>query len=119
MMDLQIYGIAMKRNIASLLTIFLVTVAGYASAQGWAGVKSGAISGIDVTSGQNFGLRVYMDGSPMCGEGSAAWAFANKDFDNYDALASLLTSAYMPGKQVGIYTTREGPYCRIGYAIFR
>lgn len=84
----------------------------------WDGVKSGKISGLDVTQAQNYGFRVYMDGTPMCGT-TESWAYINKDWDNYQAMVSLLTSAYLSGKTVAIYTNKVGSYCEIGYASFR
>ena len=84
----------------------------------WDGIKTGKITGIDVTGGQNFGFRVYLDGTPMCGT-TEVWAFANKDFDNYDALVSVITSAYLAGKTVTVLTNQDGVYCRIGYVMLR
>ena len=87
-------------------------------ANAWDGIKAGKVSGLDVTDGQNFGFRIYMDGTPMCGT-TEAWAYANRNWDNYDALVSLLTSAYLTGKQVVVHTTKNGPYCEIHYVAFR
>jgi hypothetical protein len=84
----------------------------------WDGIKNGKITGVDVTNAQNFGFRIYMDGTPMCGT-TEGWAYVNKDWDNYDALVSLLTSAYLAGKTVIVHTTKVGSYCEIGYAAFR
>jgi hypothetical protein len=84
----------------------------------WDGIKSGKISGIDVTDGQNFGFRVYMDGTPMCGT-DQAWGYINKDWDNYDAMVSVLTSAYFNGKTVMLHMVKTGPYCQIHYAVLR
>jgi hypothetical protein len=101
------------------LTISVLALLFCASpASAWDGIKVGKISGIDVTDGQNFGFRIYMDGTPMCGT-TEAWAFQNKDFNNYDAMVSLLTSAYFNGKQVIAYTTKVGTYCRLDYVALR
>lgn len=83
----------------------------------WDGAKGGNISGVEVTNAQNYGFRVYMDGTSMCGT-AATWAYINKNWDNYEAMVSLLTSAYISGKTVAIYTTRVGEYCEIGHAAF-
>lgn len=88
---------------AAYLAIAALPHAAYA----WDGAKSGKITGLDVTDGQNYGFRVYLDGSPMCGT-SEGWAYMNRDWDNYDAMAALLTSAYLGGKDVTIYTTKVG-----------
>jgi hypothetical protein len=87
-------------------------------AQGWAGQKTGKITGIDLTEGENFGFRLYMDGTSMCGT-TEVWAFMNKSWDNYQATAALLTSAYLTQKNVTVLTYRDGNYCRIGYVQFR
>lgn len=97
------------------LTLMMYAAPAYA----WDGATTGKIVGLDVvTSGQNFGFRIYMDGRPMCGT-SEAWAYLNKDRDNYDAMVSLLTSVYLTGKNVTILTMKNGIYCEIEYAQFR
>lgn len=104
-----------------------ITVAFFASlialvstpAMAWDGVTTGKIGGVDVvTDGQNYGYRIYMDGKPMCGT-SEAWAYVNRSDNNYDAMVSLLTASYLNGKIVTVYTNKNGPYCAIGYALFR
>ena len=100
--------------IVGLLSMFFMA----GSANAWDGIKPGKITGIDVTNAQNFGFRIYMDGTPMCGT-TEAWAYLNKDWDNYDAMVSLLTSAYLSGKNVVVHTTKSGVYCQIGYVAFR
>lgn len=94
-------------------------VLGSQSALAWDGIKSGKVSGIDVVSdGENFGFRVYMDGTPMCGT-SQVWAFINKSASNYDAVVSTLTAAYLSGKITVLHTMKNGEYCEIGYAMLR
>lgn len=86
-----------------------------ASALAWDGIKTAKLTGLHVVAdGQNFGFRIYLDGTPLCGT-DANWAYLNKDADNYDAMVSLLTSAYFSGKQVTVYTDKMGSYCKIGY----
>lgn len=85
----------------------------------WDGVKTGKITGIDVVSDAgNFGFRVYMDGTPMCGT-SEVWAFANKNVTNYDALVATVTSAYLAGKNITVLSNKAGIYCEIGYVQLR
>lgn len=88
------------------------------SAYAWDGAKTGKITAIDIAEGQNFGFRIYMDGNPMCGT-TDAFAYMNRDWDNYDAMAALLTSAYFSGKSVLVYTTKVGTNCKIGYVTVR
>lgn len=81
----------------------------------WDGGKTGKITGLDaVADGQNYGFRVYVDGSSMCGT-SENWAFINANASNYNAVVSLLTTAYLSNKTVEIYTNKNGIYCEIGY----
>lgn len=85
----------------------------------WDGIKTGKITGLDVVAdGQNFGLRVYMDGTPMCGT-SITWAFMNKSASNYDATVAVLTSVYLAGKTAVVHTMKNGEYCEIGYVMLR
>ena len=42
----------------------------------WDGQVTGVPFQIDVTDGANFGLRVYLTASPMCGT-SVNWAYLN------------------------------------------
>lgn len=81
----------------------------------WDGAKTGKITGLDaVADGQNYGFRVYIDGSAMCGT-SENWAFINANASNYNAVVSLLTTAYLSNKTVIIYTNKNDIYCEIGY----
>jgi hypothetical protein len=107
-----------RASVAALIGAYVLAFGGQASAQTWDGVKTGKITGIDTTDGVNFAFRVYMDGTPMCGS-SAGWAYMNSSWDNYQATAGLLTTAYISGKQVTIYTVRQGTYCEIHYVAFR
>ena len=104
----------------SIMFAAVVIFGAASSVAQWDGAKSGHITGIDVsTNGENYGFRIFIDGTPMCGSGTAEWAYVNKSADNYDALVSLLTSAYISNKTVGLHTTAQGQYCEIGYALFR
>jgi hypothetical protein len=84
----------------------------------WDGVKTGKISAIEVANAQNYAFRVWLDGSSMCGT-SHGWGYVNKDFDNYEAMVSTLTSVYLAGKSVTLFTTKTGEFCQIGYVIVR
>lgn len=106
----------LRRSTLKISVLALLLSASPASA--WDGIKVGRISGIDVTDSQNFGFRIYMDGTPMCGT-TEAWAYQNKDFNNYDAMVSLLTTAYFSSKQIVAYTTKVGSYCRLDYVALR
>ena len=120
-MSSDIWGQGMFRfraSVAVLIGVYVFSFGGPVSAQAWDGVKTGRITGIDTTDGANFGFRVYSDGTPMCGT-SEGWAYMNSAWDNYQATAALLTSAYTSGKQVTIFTVRQGVNCEIHYVAFR
>lgn len=106
----------LKTAVSAMLTAGIVLSASPALA--WDGVKTGKITGIDTTSGNNYGFRVWLDGTPMCGT-AENWAYMNRNWDNYDATAALLTAAYLASKTVVIYTDKNGNYCQIGYVSFR
>ena len=107
---------ASATKIATLIISFASLMS--SPVQAWDGSKSGKVTGIDLTGGQNFGFRVYMDGTPMCGT-TESWAYVNKDFDNYDAFVSVITTAYFSGKPITLITTKVGLYCHIGYVSLR
>lgn len=105
----------MLRKLAMAVMLMCASSQAYA----WDGMKSGKLTRVDVvTNGDNFGFRVYQDGSPMCGT-SESWGFVNKGDSNYDAMVALLMSAYMNGKSVTVLSTKEGSYCHIGYVVLQ
>lgn len=108
----------MKRTTKRVAAILLIAASislPSASTLAWDGIKTAKLTGVHVVAdGQNYGFRIYLDGSPLCGT-DATWAYLNKDADNYDAMVSLLTSAYFSGKSVTVYTDKVGSYCRVGY----
>lgn len=103
------------KKIATAVALICASSQAYA----WDGMKSGKLTRVEVvTNGDNFGFRVYQDATPMCST-SENWGFVNKGDSNYDAMVALLMSAYMNGKSVTLLSTKEGPYCHIGYAILQ
>lgn len=91
------------------LSMMLVT-----PASAWDGDKTGKITQIEVSAGTSYGFRIRLDGSgAMCA--SHAWAYMNITWDNYDAAASLLISAWLAGKTVRIYSNLTNGYCEIGH----
>ena len=50
----------------------------------WDGAVAGKIVGVDVTAGENYDLRIYLDSGAMCGNANA-WAYVNKSNPNYEA----------------------------------
>jgi hypothetical protein len=77
----------------------------------------GKIATIGVADATNYGVRVFLNpGQVMCGTGTPFWAFIPAGFNNYQAMLSLLTTSWIAGKNVVIYTTRTSSgYCEIGF----
>lgn len=101
------------------LVMAVIIMCASSQAYAWDGVKSGKLTRVDVvTNGENFGFRAFQDGSPMCGT-SEDWGFVNKGDSNYEAMVAVLMSAYMNGKSVTLYSTKEGAYCHIDYAVLQ
>lgn len=87
-----------------------------AKAQTWDGVVYGKVSGIDTAHGNNLDFRVYLDGTPTCGANTPHFAYINHDFDNYQATAALIMTAWATNRIVTLYTTKDANgYCKIGY----
>ncbi len=84
----------------------------------WKSIKTGKITDVDVvTNGVNFGFRVYMDETFMCGT-SENWAYISRSEGNCDEMVPLLTTAYLNVKMVAIRTNRNESYCSTGYIKF-
>jgi hypothetical protein len=100
-----------------LFSAMLATTAP-ATAQAWDGVATFKIARIDTTAGQNYGFRVHGD-QPMCGAGSPPWVYMNVTWDNYQATAALLTSAWLAGRTIIVFSTKDPTgNCLIGYVAF-
>lgn len=113
--ETNIWGVRMLKKLAT--AALLILTPSVTQAQAWDGMKTGKLTRIDVvTNGANFGFRVYMDVREMCGN-DGNWAFINKGDSNYDAMVALLLSAHMNSKSITLLSTKEGPYCHIGYVI--
>lgn len=90
------------------------------SAFAWDGVLTGRITNVEVSvNGENYGFRVHFAGQQACGTGSPSWSYLNKSATNYDAMVSMLTSSFLNGKPVTLYTTKVGQFCEIGHAAFQ
>lgn len=100
-----------------ILFVFLFLLSTYAYS--WDGAVSGKVAKIDVTSGENYGFRVYLEGYPkLCGN-DHNWAYLNETNSNYKTYVAVLLSAKAAKQDVVIYTNRKGAvangYCNIGY----
>lgn len=87
----------------------------------WDGVFTGKVAQIDlVSSGTNYGFRVYLENLPAICTGGPNWAYINSTEDNYQAIASALLLAYSSGKTVTIYSNLQSTgYCKIEYVTLR
>lgn len=102
-------------SVRSLAILGMLVYAGPLLAQAWDGVATFKIGRIDTTQGQNFGFRVHGN-QPMCGPGTPWWVYMNVTWDNYQATAALLTSAWLAGRQITVHSTKDAAgYCHIGY----
>jgi len=104
----------MKNIIACILILF-----SNQTLAAWDGHVSGKIARVDVTSGNNYGFRVILSGSPkLCGN-EHAWAYINESDSNYAVYVSVLLAAKAASQTVTLYVTRKGGaangYCHIGY----
>jgi len=87
-------------------------------AEAWDGADFGKITEVDMTGGNNFDVRVTLAGQSMCGDGTPTWAYLKHSYDNYQAIVSLVLTAWTTNKDVLIYTTKDGlGYCEIGYVV--
>ncbi len=90
-------------------------------ANAWDGIVSGAVAGFDVTSGQNYGFRVYLAGATSyCGATPPYdFAYINEADSNYKSYAAALMMAKVEGSLVTLHLMREGGACKIGYLAVR
>ncbi|WP_054113230.1 hypothetical protein [Marinagarivorans algicola] len=99
------------------LAQFLFTLNAYS----WDGAVTGKVSKVDVTSAENYGFRIVLEGEPaLCGN-SIKWAYLNSSASNYQTYVSMLLAAKMAQSTVTIYTHQTGSskYCSIGYISVR
>jgi hypothetical protein len=105
----------LKKNIV-LLSLFFISLNALAA---WDGTVVGKIKDVHVTSAENYGYRVVLDGSPkLCGN-NHTWAYLNKSDSNYETYVSVLLAAKFAKTNVTLYTTKStaNEYCHIGYIV--
>lgn len=88
-----------------------------APALAWDGAIAGQILQFDVTSGNNFGVRVTLKNSPLICTGGQTWAYINESDSNYKVYVAMLMMAKTQGSQVTLYTTQINGMCHIGYIV--
>ena len=97
----------------------LVLIAGLSymmSAQCWDGAQTGTVTQMDVTDGENFGIRVYLSsGVPMCTGSQNYWGYLNSTDSNYNTYVAAIMTAKATGGRLTIYLTNVNGFCHIGY----
>ena len=102
------------KRIAIVVVGSLMLMAGE-PALAWDGVVSGTIQSISVTQGQNYGFRVYLNGTTTTCSSGENWTYLNEADSNYKTYVSALMMAKAQGSIVTIYSNVENGYCHIGY----
>ena len=84
-------------------------------------VPQAKITYIEIQSGENYGFRVYLEGSPaMCDAGTKDWAYINESHSNYNTFVSALLAAKMSQTEVIIYANiRDGGFCEISSILLK
>ena len=81
----------------------------------WDGVVSGTIATVQITAGQNFGFRLFLNGVTTMCTGGPNWAYLNEADSNYKTYVAAFLLAKAQGNTVAVYTTLENGQCHIGY----
>lgn len=106
-------NIGVKNPAAGVVGILMLIASEPALA--WDGVVAGTIHALDVTQGENYGFRVYLNGVGSNCTGGANWSYINESDSNYKTFVAVLMMAKAQEAQVTIYTNLQNGYCRIGY----
>ena len=105
----------MRKQIIRFLLALLGILSTGSFAQAWDGTPIGTISRIDVTAGDNYGFRVYLEGSPPICNGQT-WAYLSSTDSNYNAYLAALLAARASNLSVELCVTQDATgYCHIGY----
>lgn len=105
-------------KVKEIFLMFMIVFPGTVLAT-WDGTESGKINRIEVTSGNNYGFRVLLEGTPaLCGN-EHNWAYLNETNSNYNTYVSVLLAAKLSNKAVTLFTRRKDGvstgFCNIGY----
>ena len=103
------------RRFGPKLIGLLLALSPASPALAWDGAITGKILRLDVTDPGNFSFRVILVGEPsMCSGGdNFAWLYTVDG--NYDGYVSTLTSAFLAGKTVTVFSNLQSGHCHIGY----
>lgn len=103
------------RRFGPKLIGLLLALSAASPALAWDGTISGKIGRIDVTDPGNFSFRVILVGEPTMCTGGYNFAYLNTVDGNYDGYVSMLTSAFLAGKTVTVFSNLQSGHCHIGY----
>ena len=110
----------MRTTVVSLALCALGAVAFPNPALAWSGQVSGVIFELDVTDGNDFGFRVFLPVTSMCGTSTPNWAYLNSSDSNYSTYAAALMMAKATSEGVTIFSNVDSSgYCHIGYVAFQ
>jgi len=84
-------------------------------ASAWDGAAAGVIYAMDVTSGNNYALRVSLVGVQNMCNGGPNWGYLNDTDSNYKVYAAALMMAKAQGTRVTVFSNFDGWACHIGY----
>jgi len=100
----------MKKIIIGML---LATVLSFS----WDGVVTGTIGKMSIADGNNYDLRLNINGATDICNGND-WAYLNHSDDNYKTYLSVLLTAKATKQTVSVFTTgNSAGYCHIGYLV--
>lgn len=106
-----------KTVLIAASAIFSASLLASPAALAWDGVQVGSITRIDVTAGNNFGIRIMLGGVASMCSGGASWAYLNESDSNYKTYVAMLMLAKAQASKVTIFTTLESGYCHAGYIV--
>jgi hypothetical protein len=110
---------SMKKILSPMArAIFFALFTASSTALAWDGVAVGKISRIEITAGNNFGIRLLFAGnsSSMC-NGGPPWAYLNESDSNYKTYVAMIMLAKAQNIQITLFSTLESGYCHIGHLV--
>ncbi|KQV94760.1 hypothetical protein [Rhizobacter sp. Root1221] len=89
-----------------------------APAHAWDKSSHGTIAVTEVTAGQNFGYRVWLDGEPALCSNGLGWAYLLETDSNYKTFVAALLMAKAMRNPVTVHTSLQNGYCHIEHIAF-
>lgn len=95
----------MKITVKILAIIFLMMNVSISLAF-WDGSVTGKVGRLEVTNGDNYGLRIYLKENPKLCNNSTTWGYIDPSNSNYDIYVSLITASKFADATVTLHTTQ-------------